>query len=746
MPNLLAYLIWFIRIISHCHGSVCDEIDEMRQTCLIKNMNHLKAIEFDRNTVELSMIIIYPETRFVLNGSLRIFSDPDHSISLLRLSNFAGVDVTENIFIDNVTFFVSKSIQFFNSDFIFYSNIHESTNNSKPKFFSKPLYELVYKSDIRYFENISEWQFENAQLPVLEINSMTNTSLNRNFFTFWINSSINSSEFNCKVSSLTLSVYKVQINDRILSKNVFHNLEELYLNDFVRDIEKETFKSLRNLKMIRFSVFSLKILFQQSTEWMRYLNYYVKVDYKNQSNISQSHSLLVRFHETFLDRLGGNIYNYDYPNEDICQFKNFPFENYVLPVTDYCKPTCTYAWLVQFSDYFENNPKNFLCPTRICDFANILAVCKKLISASVDYNDDFYKLFDRNYHFKRIDFILSIIVFPLVCLLGILFNLINILVLSNKNFLKDFKQKMYTQMRLNSFGNLLICSIFLSKLLFKCIDPVNSYCISSRLVSRINRYFLLLLVNYFGNVLITVSNTINIFISLDRLLRSIILKSSIKRLRKLPFNNFLVISFAFSLVINFIRIFEYNKDTSYSNLTFPMIFEYFFDFRLFYAYFNIFNILVCNFLLLFVQLFIDIFLLIHIKVSLKKKIKILDLTHEKHSDTNENYINKKVKSEKTVRNVKIMIALNGICLFLFHLPDLVLTILMSTIYGHNQGLYSPETFEEGLIYLYTYVLKGLSDVCYFLSFSFYFFLFISFNHHFRNSFLNLLFGKKPKLK
>ena len=118
--------------------------------------------------------------------------------------------------------------------------------------------------------------------------------------------------------------------------------------------------------------------------------------------------------------------------------------------------------------------------------------------------------------------------------------------------------------------------------------------------------------------------------------------------------------------------------------------------------------------------------------------------HDKHSNSsNELFISKKLKSEKAVRNVKIMIAINGIFLFFFHLPDLILAIVMSTIYGHNGELYSPTTLDTDLLYFYTYVLKGLSDVFYFLSFSFHFFLFIAFNQHFRNSFLNLL-GKQPK--
>jgi hypothetical protein len=160
---LFSYLILLIRIIALGNATICDQIDEKNHICMIQNINRLEPIKLECNITKFNMLIIYPETRFVLNASFEIVLDSCHSIDLLRLSNFAGVNVNHNIFSENNPL-ILKAIQFYNSDFMFYSNVNHMLNDSNRKFFSKPLYKITYESDVRYFENISELHFKDADL------------------------------------------------------------------------------------------------------------------------------------------------------------------------------------------------------------------------------------------------------------------------------------------------------------------------------------------------------------------------------------------------------------------------------------------------------------------------------------------------------------------------------------------------------------------------------------------------------
>jgi hypothetical protein len=271
-------------------------------------------------------------------------------------------------------------------------------------------------------------------------------------------------------------------------------------------------------------------------------------------------------------------------------------------------------------------------------------------------------------------------------------------------------------MRLSSIFNLFICIIYLFRLAFKCIDPVNNYCALSIVTNQFDRYILLTFVNYFGNVLKTVSNLIRISFSLDRLVLST--KMNYKILAKFSNTSLKLVIFVFfllSFILNFVKIFQYDYEIEFYHLKFPLINYNFFNFKYWYAYTNLLHIFINNFMIIFLQIIIDLELLKSLQSSFKE-IRSSSITEIEFSKKNKN--NSIGKNEAIEKNIKLMIISSGICLFILHLPDFIISIFMATFFSKYAAKIYIDTFSDDFsANLFSFILTISSDVIYFLGFS-----------------------------
>ena len=74
------------------------------------------------------------------------------------------------------------------------------------------------------------------------------------------------------------------------------------------------------------------------------------------------------------------------------------------------------------------------------------------------YND-----VDILYIIKLAEFILVVILAPILCFLGICLNLITILIIRNKTMRKDFQESIYKHIIINAVFNIVYCSIMILK-------------------------------------------------------------------------------------------------------------------------------------------------------------------------------------------------------------------------------------------------------------------------------------------
>jgi hypothetical protein len=98
------------------------------------------------------------------------------------------------------------------------------------------------------------------------------------------------------------------------------------------------------------------------------------------------------------------------------------------------------------------------------------------------------------------------------------------------------------------------------------------------------------------------------------------------------------------------------------------------------------------------------------------------------------------KNEKVERNIIVMIITTGVCLFVLHTPDLIISIYMATTYLIELQLKgsTPTAIDTRGLVLFSFLFNIISDVIYFLGFSLNTLLYYAFNSVFRGSMRDLL--------
>jgi hypothetical protein len=697
------------------------------QNCVIDNFNKLNEFQItcDSNIGSYFNLIILPNQRLDFQSPLNIFNC---SFENLILNNFKSISLSNNQFLMRF-----QKLAIYNSDFSF---TDLPRNSSSVNILSNFKY-IQFGNDVRYPRNTLIDVFKNSIISHLIFDDLVNSTIKQNYLTFSDKMNNPFDLLNSTILNLDLYMYNVRLSNAILDILAFEKLEKLTIEKHLTEIETETFKELRNLKYLKLNLFSFKQFYHKtSLKWLKNLNKLVRVNYSDSLQLKNSKRIIIFLQQYYFNELKLNRI-YTYPDEDFCLFEHFPFENYIFPAIFDCSLSCLFLWLVQYEKYF-NDEVNLNCdlkpkPTQECDYEKMRNLCfgkeDELNFSSNEYQD-YYFLYNRNYVLKSYDLTISIVLLPLTCITGILLNLLNIIVLRNRLFLKAFQNRMYKQMLLNSVVNMIICMLYLIKLSIKCIDPINNFCLVFLVTNKIYRYVTLTLVNYIGNALKTFSNLIQLSISLDRFILSTDKRNPfLNTFANMDLVKFLICNFLLSFLLNTVKLFEYDYDIDYTKLKYPIIQENFYNFTFIYSYLNIFNILISNLGLILIQFFIDIYLFRFVKKSMRhKELLITDKNNLKKNNSKHNTNN--LKSE---RNIKLMIITNSMCSLVLHSPDLLISIYMATAYFYADSvLFYVENFD-----LFSFILSDLGDVIYLFGYSMNFFFFYYFNGYFRKSLKNL---------
>ena len=561
-------------------------------------------------------------------------------------------------------------------------------------------------SQVRYPQNeLCPLIFQNSISKQFIFEDIINSYLTKNRLIF---SKLNVSEdFDMgirRIFMLTFFLYYENLSPNNMDNHLFKRVKELKIFRTIEGIEIGLLRNFKFLKNIDFQINNFRGFFQRGNAWFSDLNTNIILDLNNSdpnSKINPNYIMKIRFKyqkaSTSFD-----VY-YEYLDEDLCLFKDFPHSRAVYTVIEpgkSLKCTCTLAWLQLYYKIYEpfintvynltdsdipdmyqlasvKNTSKYCTNDQVknCDFETKFKNCDKHKTASKSKGLSFTNDIDIYFIVKWLQFILLTILQPIFSFLGLFNNILTIICIKNGNKKKDFEDPMYKYIIINCLFNSVYCVIMMLKLINTCIFPYNSVFCSSVYQMESAQYFKIVLIMYFGNVMKMCSNVSYISFSLSRF----ILVSNLKEKKIFKtFNNirlpvYFIVLFVSSCFLNSFTLFQYSLNTPslISRLDFPYETrnEEFCENEINKFQCSAFNALkISNRFLndifsVIVILIIDLFLLKNFHKHLEDKSTVLHDTENK------------LIIQKSKKNANRMIIATNVIYFFAHMPELIINIL-----------------------------------------------------------------------
>jgi hypothetical protein len=701
-------------------------------------------------------VILWPKDSLVIDESVQLNKVFDESkiksIAYLNIINFKGIDINSQSFLlDSSRFKLKLKINIYFSKLDIYSNsslIEASKCDLATYNVSNNFFKHVYSISIQNVKYPKEWCphfFHNFVLGHLFFFEIANSFLIKNRLNFY---QLNSSKVYIKyLFELQFDFTYEELNKNNLSPDLFRNVPYLGIGGVLNGIETRLFEDFQNLKKIEIVISNLKEIFHSGNKWMNYLN--LKVSLNTSTNLEQSMQLKFRFlsqHVSF-DSI------YQYPNEDLCLFKNFPHDRLVYPIMipgKRLKCTCTLLWLESKLHLFKSKVKflndydliydadysvsesifvfcNVSFNTSKCNLNEKFMLCKIVQSESTSREHLFH--FDNDvdvyYMIEFAKFILLVILQPIFCFLGIIHNGLTILVIRNKSKKKELSESMYKHIIINSVFNTIYCTITILKLVNTCVFHDWSVFCSTVYQEIWAQNLKIFLIHFLGTSVKLCSNFSYFIFSLSRLLLITKHKDRIlnRETNKIYIIIYIIALIFVSCVLSAFKIFQYeiNYNMDFSK-EYPMEIRdekycnsesHKFECKLFDA-FKIANRSLNDVLFLILNFFIDIILLIKFKRHMNRKL----------GQINDSAQHKVI--EKSKKNVNRMIFFNSLIYIVSHLPEFVITLIL-IIYARKISAFCKEKISCDLLNEEAEFFSLISMVCQF-------YVFKIFDNNFRSSF------------
>lgn len=624
---------------------------------------------------------------------------------------------------------------------------------------------LSFDINVQYEHLVCPYAFKNAEIFELRIEKLEYVKLiNRRLKFMQIKhlNETNSVSLNSKIDTLALKkCYRPRVDRELVNVYVFESLRALTLSSTLDYIEPELLKSFRYLLILKLSLFNLREFLHASTnEWLKNLYFYGD-EYETKSSMLNSSEArvesLFRFYLVEL-HVTDDDYGYGYPDEDFCLFKHFPYKKFVLAILTRIKEnfttyqaieyyahyeTCTFAHLIQnnkiyeimfsknddwqdyFSQTFLNNCNLTTKLAQACSSFNLLDLRKEFV----------FNYYDLVYAFQWLEFIEPIVLFPLVSLLALLFNLLSILIIRDKHNQKEYfsNQPIFKYVLLNSIFNCIECFIAPFRLMSVCIESGSVYC-SSLKRSLPVQYFRLYVIGYFGEAMKTSSILTCLLFSVVRYLETSA-SATHNRLNRLKLVDKKLVSaiLVFSFLTSISKVFEFQVESNFETNSIESPSQFMININnsngklAFKAshFFYFFHYVLNDFVLLVTNFIVDVKLVVVVRNGLKRKEeKKLRL-----EGGDENKLKQFLKEKNKVENKTSLMVILTFSIYLFcRLPE-----LLSYIFAYLFRFYLEEIVNCYLIQ-FCYLLANTVEFFYIFSYLVNILVYYKFNKNFKNAF------------
>jgi len=706
-------------------------------------------------------VSLWPRKPLIIDKSFRLNELMDENqvklIKYFLIGNLKGIDINSKPFIlpkyryQQITMaylFFSKLDAYSNSLLIDADKCDLETYNTTSNYLQYFYGITVY--DVYFPKKWCPLFFRNFDLVDIVFFDIKNSFLMKNRVNFH---RLNSSNIYLKyLLSLQLIMTFEVLDQNNLSPDLFRNVESLGLAGILYGIQDDLFKDFQKLKIIDFAISNLKEFFHLGNKWMNYLN--INVTRINTDEDLKRRLLILKF--IYLKQTVSFDLMYEYPNEDLCLFKHFPHERFVIPLIipgRQLECTCTLYWLQSNVHRYKHELKivndykmNYQDVNELYSFKKIYKFCDSSFNSSKCNFDQIFKIcqvkneqaiksakklsfqndFELFYLIKVLQFILLVILQPIFCFIGIVHNGLTILVISNKNKKKEFHEPMYNHIIINAVFNIVYCLIMILKLINTCVFYGPSVFCSSVYQEIWAQELKIVLIHFLGNAAKFCCNFSYLIFSASRLLLIEMQKERhrVEKSRKRIFCFYIFILILISLILSLFKLFQYKNNFSHKNANKEFPFEirdehycndesHKYECKLFNA-FKIASRALNDVLFVILNSFIDLILLVKFKHYMDGKLRQI-------SDEAQRKI-----IEKSKKNINRMIWLNSFIYIISHLPEFTMTLVL-IVYAKKISNYCLNKFSCDLLNEEAEFFGLISIVCQF-------YIFKIFDKNFKSSF------------
>jgi hypothetical protein len=294
---------------------------------------------------------------------------------------------------------------------------------------------------------------------------------------------------------------------------------------------------------------------------------------------------------------------YEYPDEDFCLFHHFPHNKLVYPLIDPGRKvncSCTIIWLTKstllfyhsldpkmdYQPYTGSNLKyeqfnylslaycsfifNYEEQYKKCNFKKRIELCQSLgdSSQNVTNNQNAFQFnndFDLLNLIKLIEYVLLVILNPIIAFFGIISNIMVVYVIYMMKYSKSIlhkekkrpKEAMFDYIMMHSIFNVIFCIIMILKIINECLFITPSLFCSAFLTTKSSQYFKIIFIEFFGNVIKMCCNMSYTAITLSRLILMQNKKDGcFKYINKVKVKHYLIGIIVLSSIISSFKLFQ----------------------------------------------------------------------------------------------------------------------------------------------------------------------------------------------
>lgn len=625
-----------------------EKISQVDSDCFYWNKNYftLNVIWNKKKVLDESFQITALKTHQTFSILIQLID-----IVAFNLKSNLFFDLSKKVNISSIYFHYSKFKTLLNCS----ANFNTNSNQSKDINFFGKLKTIGFAFTVTYFKQTCPLVFLNSKIENIYFYGLSDTFLKPNVLGFLsTNNSLNSD-----IKQIFIYGYRLDLDKQMLSANIFKMLVSLNLFGQFKFIGKEVLQNFDKLVYLAFSIRNLReFLYQNSKSLHEFIT--------NKQNFTRV--IQIQINE-----------NYQFPDEDFCLFKDFYASNSTFvfissPVTncsDTLKMLLKNSNLNQIIEDFIQTYGIALkfnhCPINLTLETQLLNSISKHCHKAENINPKSERTDQDIIYFSQIFNFSTILISPVLCLITIIINLINLKILVN---IKAAKRSTANYlMTVCSIINLVFSVIFSIHLVNKCVYVNGIFC-SAILRHKYVQWYDIIFVEFILGMLKIWSNITIIGISWLRLNGLATNDNSIKFKRKIEENKkskiliilFLILSIILSIdklftvrindkyfLIDYQNYEEFpNRNTFMLNIirdvgshSYEQIL-YSYNQAIFFYITFVLSFIVNDFLLYLILFLIDLYIVIVVREKLKFKVKLakkLDTKEEKNLENTEKKIN-----------------------------------------------------------------------------------------------------------